>query len=213
MYDYIKGHLVSKQLKSYRGSHIVLETGGIGYLVLTSKSTIEKIGEADELKVYVSLHHKEDAMYLTGFLTKEERDIFNLLRSVSGVGVKTSFGILEEFSVSQLIDIIIREDAKELSKAKGIGSKAAQKIVIELKDKLINRADDVPETSENIQEASDIPSKTLNEVKSVLVSLGYSVSEAQEAVKNVLNYKKDASQPEDILKYSLEYLAHLDEKR
>ena len=76
-------------------------------------------------------------MSLTGFLTKEERDIFNILQSVSGIGVKLALLILDEFSIAELIDIMIREDFKELSRAKGVGAKVAQKIILELKDKLI----------------------------------------------------------------------------
>ena len=112
MYDYLKGHLVSKQINSYRGSHIVLDVNNVGYLIHTGKRTIEKIAE-DEIKVYVSLSHKEDSMSLTGFLTKEERDIFNILQSVSGIGVKLALLILDEFSIAELIDIMIREDFKE----------------------------------------------------------------------------------------------------
>ena len=88
MYDYLKGHIVSKQLKSYRGSHIVLDVNNVGYLILTGKSTIERLNDTDEAKIYVSLTHREDSMTLTGFITKEERDIFNILQSVSGIGVK-----------------------------------------------------------------------------------------------------------------------------
>lgn len=210
MYDYIKGHLVSKQLNSYRGSHIVVETGNIGYVINTGKSTIERLSDNDEIKIYVSLTHKEDSMTLTGFITKEERDIFNILQSVSGIGVKMALMILEEFSISELIDIMIREDFKELSRAKGVGAKVAQKIIIELKDKLINWSNVTPVDVGDIEHPSNINQDTVVEVQSVLISLGYSVNEAKNAIKEILNYKKDALKSEDILKYSLEYLSRQD---
>ncbi|MBQ9246868.1 Holliday junction branch migration protein RuvA [bacterium] len=208
MYDYLKGHLVSKQLNSYRGSHIVVDVNGIGYLVHTGKTTISRLNDEQEIKIYVSLSHKEDSMSLTGFLTKEERDIFNILQSVSGIGTKLALLILDEFSISELIDIMIREDAKELSRAKGVGSKVAQKIIIELKDKLVNWSNVTPVDVEDIK-TKDVDQEALVEVQSVLISLGYSVNEAKDAIKAVLASKKDLSKTEDILKSSLEYLSKM----
>lgn len=208
MYDYLKGHLVSKQLNSYRGSHIVLDVNNVGYLIHTGKRTIEKITE-DEIKVYVSLSHKEDSMSLTGFLTKEERDIFNILQSVSGIGVKLALLILDEFSIAELIDIMIREDFKELSRAKGVGAKVAQKIILELKDKLINWSNVTPVDVADIETSKEVEQDSIIEVQSVLISLGYSANEAKGAIKEVLNYKKDCTKTEDILKYSLEFLSRM----
>lgn len=208
MYDYLKGHLVSKQLNSYRGSHIVLDVNNVGYLIHTGKRTIEKITE-DEIKVYVSLSHKEDSMSLTGFLTKEERDIFNILQSVSGIGVKLALLILDEFSIAELIDIMIREDFKELSRAKGVGAKVAQKIILELKDKLINWSNVTPVDVADIETTKEVEQEAIIEVQSVLISLGYSANEAKGAIKEVLNYKKDCTKTEDILKYSLEFLSRM----
>ncbi len=208
MYDYLKGTLASKQINSYRGAYVVIEVNNIGYLVHTGRRTVEKIPDG-EVKVYVSLSHKEDSMSLTGFLTKEERDIFNILQSVSGIGVKLALLILDEFSISELIDIMIREDFKELSRAKGVGAKVAQKIILELKDKLINWANVTPVDVADIETSKEINSDSIVEVQSVLISLGYSVNEAKNAIKEVLNYKKDCTKTEDILKYSLEYLSKL----
>lgn len=210
MYDYIKGHLISKQINSYKGSHIVVEACSIGYLILTGKTTVERLEGVDEVKIYVSLSHKEDSMSLIGFITKEERDIFNILQSVSGIGVKMALMILDEFSISELIDIMIREDAKELSRAKGVGAKVAQKIIIELKDKLINWSNVTPVDVCEIETATDISQNTVAEVQSVLISLGYSANEAKDAIKRILDYKKDYKTTEDILKYSLEYLSKVD---
>ena len=208
MYDYLKGTIASKQINSYRGAYVVIDVNNIGYLVHTGKRMVEKISDG-EVKVYVSLSHKEDSMSLTGFLTKEERDIFNILQSVSGIGVKLALLILDEFSISELIDIMIREDFKELSRAKGVGAKVAQKIILELKDKLINWSNVTPVDVADIETSKEINSDSIVEVQSVLISLGYSVNEAKNAIKEVLNYKKDCTKTEDILKYSLEYLSKL----
>ena len=213
MYDYIKGHLASKQLNSYRGTHITVEANGVGYLILTGKRTVSKLEENSEVKIYVSLVHREDSMSLIGFPSKEERDIFNILQSVSGIGVKMALMILDEFSIAELIDIMIREDSKELSRAKGVGAKVAQKIILELKDKLINWSNVTPVDVCDIETSDDISKDAVAEVQSVLISLGYSVNEAKSAIKEILKYKKDCSKTEDILKYSLEYLARIDNQK
>ncbi len=208
MFDYLKGTIIAKQINSYRGTHIVLEVNNIGYLINTGRSTIERIQEeTNQIKIYVSLQHKEDIMSLTGFITREERDIFNILQSVSGIGVKLALLILDEFSISELVDIMIREDFKELSRAKGVGTKVAQKIILELKDKLINWSNVTPTDISDIQTIKEIEQDAIIEVQSVLISLGYSANEAKNAIKEVLNYKKEYTKTEDILKYALEYLS------
>lgn len=209
MYDYLKGTLISKQTASYRGIHIVLDVNNIGYVINTGKRTIEKLGsENSEAKIYVSLSHREDSMSLTGFITREERDIFNILQSVSGIGVKSALLILDEFSISELIDIMIREDFKELSRAKGVGVKVAQKIILELKDKLINWSNASPPDISDI-EVKEADSNTIIEVQSVLISLGYTANEAKEAIKEILKTKKNCVKTEDILKSALGYLSSL----
>ena len=210
MYDYIKGHLINKQLNSYRGSYVVVENNGIGYFISTGKTAISRLNDNEEVKIYVSLTHKEDSMTLTGFITKEERDIFNILQSVSGIGVKMALMILDEFSISELIDIMIREDFKELSRAKGVGAKVAQKIIIELKDKLINWSNVIPVDVSDIEPSKNINQDTIIEVQSVLISLGYTINEAKNAIKQIMSYKKELTKTEDILKYSLEYLSKTD---
>ena len=184
MYDYLKGKIVSKQQVSYRGSHLVIDVNSVGYLVNAGKRTIEKIQEDCEIKIYVSLIHKEDYMGLTGFITKEERDIFNILQSVSGIGVKLALLILDEFSIEELIDIMIREDFKELSRAKGVGTKVAQKIILELKDKL--RLEDAFEqklVSVQKETGAGGMGEAAREAVEALAALGYPSSDALKAVR------------------------------
>ena len=157
-----------------------------------------------DVKIYVSLIHREDSMSLCGFLHKEERDLFEILQTVSGVGVKAALTLIDEFSVSELIGIVIKENYKELSRAKGIGQKSAQKIVLELKDKLLARQDYL------IPEATDV---TQNEpecavdAKNVLFSLGYSSEEVENSIKYALSDCGEKINSEEILKMSLQYLA------
>ena len=208
MYDYIKGIIISKQPSSSKGALLVIENGGIGYAVNTTGRTISNLAEInEEAKIYVTLIHKEDAMSLCGFANREERDIFNILQSVSGVGVKSALVLLNEFSGCELISAVIRGDYKELSRAKGIGPKLAQKIIIELKDKLINWQKTAPIDLSDIAPDVNASDETVSEVQAVLFSLGYSPDEAKKAIKLAFSSTEKKDSPEEILKEALRFLA------
>lgn len=207
MLDYIKGKLISKQTASSKGASIVVDNNNMGYLINTTNRNIALAKEeGSDIKVYTSLIHREDAMILCGFLNKEDRDIFNILLSVSGVGMKVALILLDEFSGYDLISAVIRGDFKELSRAKGVGPKLAQKIILELKDKLINWQKSAPVDISGLTEAKEVSNEALSDAQAVLLSLGYSVQEAKKAIKLACGTaKKDSS--EEILKEALHYLA------
>ena len=211
MFDYINGKIVSKQNSVTGGASFVVECNNIGYLINTTGRTVaEALQEGTQTKVYTTLIHREDSMILCGFLNKGDRDIFNILMTVSGVGMKVALVLLDKFSGCDLISVVIKGDYKELSKAKGVGPKLAQKIILELKDKLINWQKnsplDIPDIADK-SSISDVSSEALNEVQAVLLSLGYSSQEAGAAIKQACRIvdKKDSS--EDILKEALSYLS------
>ena len=146
-------------------------------------------------------------MILCGFLNKEDRDIFNILLTVSGVGMKVALVLLDEFSGYDLISAVIRGDFKELSRAKGVGPKLAQKIILELKDKLINWQKDAPiDISDITIESKDVSDDVLSESQAVLLSLGYSVQEAKKSLKLACQTAQKQTS-EEILKEALHYLA------
>ena len=205
MYDYIIGKLANKNTVS-KDKTITVECNNIGYLINFNERNLAQIGNiGNEVKVYVALIHKEDSMSLCGFLTKEERDIFNILQSVSGVGIKVALVLLNEFSTVELISAVIKEDAKLISRAKGVGSKMAQKIVIELKDKLLNWQNTVQLDFSDLQQ-NDINSDIIEEVTSVLASLGYTAEEIKNGIKHCAS-KTNSSNSEDLLKAVLQYLS------
>lgn len=208
MLDYIKGKLVSKQPASAKGASIVVENNGIGYLINTTVRNVGLAGEENsDVKVYTTLIHREDAMILCGFLNREDRDIFNILLSVSGVGMKVAIVLLDQFSGYELISAVIRGDHKELSKAKGVGPKMAQKIILELKDKLINWQKTAPVDISGLSDGKSVSDSSLTEAQAVLISLGYSADEAKAGIKFACKktVKKDSS--EEILKEALSFLA------
>ena len=212
MLDYIKGTLVSKQPSAAKGAMIVVENNNIGYAVNTTLRTIKLAGEENsQIKVFTTLIHREDAMLLCGFLTKEDRDIFNILLSVSGVGMKVALVLLDEFSGYDLISAVIRGDYKELSRAKGVGPKLAQKIIIELKDKLINWQQNAPIDLSDVSDSDsqEVSTEAVSEAQAVLLSLGYSNEEAKKAIKFACKIVEKKDSAEEILKEALQSLAQV----
>lgn len=207
MYDYIKGIIVQKQQNTPKGNFVTLECNSIGYLIETNLRTIGIIGDINkESKIFLSLTHREDFMGLCGFANREERDLFNILQSVSGVGVKVALVLLDEFSGCELIAAVIKEDAKALSRAKGVGQKMAQKIILELKDKLINWQEKMPVDLSDV-DAKDVDTEDVSDAQAVLVSLGYTIEEIKPAIKNAVAKAGKNPKSEEILKQALTYLA------
>ncbi len=207
MYDYIKGILVQKHQNTPKGNFVTLECNNIGYLIETnqrSMSAFKEVGK--DCKIYVSLTHREDFMGLCGFSSKEDRDLFNILQSVSGVGVKVALVLLDEFSGYELIAAVIKEDAKALSRAKGVGQKMAQKIILELKDKLINWQEKMPVDLSDV-ETQNVDTEDVSDAQAVLVSLGYTIDEIKPAIKSAVAKAGKNPKSEEILKQALTYLA------
>ncbi|MCI1273740.1 MAG: Holliday junction branch migration protein RuvA [Clostridiaceae bacterium] len=202
MYDYIKGVFTSK-INTDKGIFVTIEAGGIGYLLLISARDYADIKLDTDGKLYTVLIHKEDRMSLCGFLKREERDIFNILTSVSGVGSKMALMLLNEFDSTDLIGFVLDGNFKALTRAKGVGAKLAQKIIIELKDKLMNYKSEKP-IKINSNKHQD--AQALNDAQMVLVSLGYENTEIESAISKATALKADST-AEEILKEALRVLS------
>lgn len=204
MYDYIKGILISKN-----HPYAVIENNGIGYQILCNSRTLSLLDDTESsVKIYTKLIHKEDSMMLAGFKQKEDRVIFDILTSVSGIGVKVAMLLLDEFSGSELINAVINDDYKLISKAKGVGPKLAQKIILEVKDKLTSLDTTSSVIEGKINASKGIVSKeTLNEVQNILQSLGYTVNEYTNAVEHAAK-KLNKDNSEDLLKETLTILSN-----
>ena len=138
MFDYFRG-LITDKKRTSKGTFITIEVQGTGYLLEITENDFMQVAvdESNAQKIYVLLTHREDAMTLYGFTNKETRDIFQILLSVSGVGAKMAIALLNEFDACDLISLVIDGNFKELTRARGVGPKLAQKIILELKDRLI----------------------------------------------------------------------------
>ena len=202
MFDYIKGILISKN-----HPYAVGENNGIGYSILCNARTLSILGDLNsEIKIYTKLIHKEDSMTLCGFCHREDRTIFDILTSVSGIGTKVALCLLDEFSGSELIGAVIDEDYKLISRTKGVGAKMAQKIILELKDKLTNLNVTSEVTASKIN-TDNISKDTILEVQTVLQSLGYSQNEYQSALE-ISAKKTQKDDPQEILRQTLQILSN-----
>ena len=200
MYDYIKGILANKGI-----SAVTVETGGIGYLLEVTERDFRELSNLNEqVKLYTVLIHREDKMSLCGFVKREDRDIFNILTSVSGVGSKMALKLLDEFPSSELIGFVIEGNYKELTRAKGVGLKLAQKIILELKDKLMNYKETEPI---KISTPSVQNSQAIDDAQTVLISLGYEKDEIKTAMTKAIMQVKENASAEDILKETLKILS------
>ena len=201
MFDYFKGILTDKKFP-----YCSVEVAGIGYQFLINSRTLQNLGELNsEIKIYSKLIHKEDTVLLCGFLNKQDRIIFDILTAVSGIGTKVAFALLDEFDTNELVNAVISGDDKLISRTKGVGSKMAQKIVLELKDKLtkLDITVDLITSKNNNPKVSD---DTINQTVTILQSLGYNKSEYEKPLEQALNaLEKDDSQ--ELLKEVLKILS------
>ena len=200
MYAYIKGTLEIKTTE-----YIVVETAGIGYKIFMSETAIEKLGElGSTVKIYTYLKVREDEMSLYGFNTNEELRMFELLLSVSGVGAKSAIVILSNITPSSFALAVITDDVGKLKKLPGIGPKTAQRIILELKDKLKAIEDTNKDELEEMLIQKEADSEKISEAMSALQVLGYTRKEINKAFEQ---FDKTQLSVEDIIKKGLLYLA------
>ena len=193
---------------------VVIENNGIGFNIKTSAMTIDSLPPVgDMVRIYTYLHVREDAMQIFGFLSKDELEVFKLLLNVNGIGPKGALGILSAISTDDLRFAVLSDDVNLIKSCPGVGAKTAQKLIIELKDKL--RLEDAFEMAvNNNNKKNTVQDNTvivMNEAVEALVSLGYSSKDAIAAVKKVENIQNKNS--EQILKEALKGLAICAESR
>ncbi|WP_454053451.1 Holliday junction branch migration protein RuvA [Clostridium sp. Marseille-Q7071] len=195
MYEYIKGRFIG-----INKDYVIVDNNNIGYKIFTSGNTMSQMPPTDsEVLLYVQQIVREDFIGLYGFITKDELAMFNLLLTINGVGAKATLSLLSICTVRNLKYAILTGDEKTLTKAPGVGKKTAQRIILELKDKI--HLEDMMEDDvahETIIEMDSI----VNEVFGALIALGYSEKEAEKAVKAV---GKDGT-VEEMIKKCLRHL-------
>ena len=179
MYAFIAG-----KIAEITPAYAIIDNHGVGYFINITLNTFTAIGEQPEVKLYTHLQVLEDAHNLFGFYTAKERDMFELLISVSGVGCNTARLILSSLTVNELSTAIANEDIKTIQAVKGIGNKTAQRLIVDLKDKVkkTGYAEEIVETVDNTVK---------NEALSALVILGFSKNAASKALDKLLKQSPD----------------------
>ncbi|HIW83952.1 MAG TPA: Holliday junction branch migration protein RuvA [Candidatus Dorea gallistercoris] len=203
MIEFVRGELAAVE-----ADKAVVDVDGIGFGVFMSGQALGMLPSVGEqVKIYTYLNVKEDAMQLYGFLTRDDLEIFRLLIGVSGIGPKGALGILTGLTPDELRFAVMSKDVKAISAAPGIGKKTAEKLILELKDKLRieDVLDGVVSNGTTPGSASGGSGEVAGEAVQALVALGYGSTEALQAVKKI-EIKEDM-EVEEVLKAALKYVA------
>ena len=175
----VRGTLAYKSI-----DHVIIDVGGVGYRLSIPLSTFYALPETGEVSLFTHTHVREDALLLYGFLTLEEKELFVILIGISGVGPKLAVNILSHIPAPDLKRAIATGDIKRLSGLPGIGKKTAERLVLELKDK-VGPADGLPASSAAEITSGSIASVLSNDVISALVNLGYKEALARKVLENM----------------------------
>lgn len=200
MIDYIKG-----ELTELTPALAVVECHGVGYGVNISLNTFASIQGHKDVKLYIYEAIREDAFTLWGFSNKQERELFLLLISVSGIGGNTARMILSSLTTTELVDAISTDNAKLLKNVKGIGLKTAQRIIVDLKDKIIKTDVASQSNTLGLGEKNPISKEIQEEATSALTMLGFQASASQKVVVSILKEDPSAS-VEKVIKLALKQL-------
>ena len=193
MYDFIRGTLIERN-----PANIVIEAAGIGYIANISLNTYTKLGDSKEALVYIHQSIREDAHLFYGFADKNERELFRNLISVNGVGASTAIMMLSSLSPDEIATAVATENVNVLKAVKGIGIKTAQRIIIDLKDKL-------GKFRENDQILFAPDNTILNESLSALVMLGFVKKDAEKVVSKILQEQPQTT-VESVIRQALKRL-------
>ena len=193
MFNHFVGRIIEKS-----PAHVVIECGQVGYYLNISLTTYGQIGDAKEIKLLVHAVYREDAQLLFGFFTSVEKDVFLLLLSVSGVGANTARMILSALRPNEAIQAISNGDSGMLQRIKGIGAKTAQRIVIDLRDKVggVSSTKDV---------GNEVSSSVRDEAIQALIVLGFSRQSVERIVSSILAKEGDQNL-EEVLRIALSQL-------
>ncbi|MBN2891799.1 MAG: Holliday junction branch migration protein RuvA [Bacteroidales bacterium] len=195
MYEYISGEIVEVS-----PSFVIVETGGIGYFINISLTTYEKINKQKNGKLYIYQVLREDSNAFFGFYEKSERDVFRHLISVSGIGANTARLMLSSLKPNEIINAITEGDVSTIKSVKGIGLKTAQRVIVDLKDKIgkADGSDTLPFTN---------VSPVVEEALSALVMLGFNKKNAEKVIQKITSTNKNVS-VEELVKQGIKNMSN-----
>ena len=192
-------------LDSIEPNKITVNVSGVGYGINVTSSVLKSLSsKGQKIKILTYLNVKEDSMQLFGFSSKEEKGLFLQLLSVSGIGPKGAMNIVSSFELNQLVTAIAKADVEMLTAAQGIGKKTAQRVIVELREK-ISKTYSLDASSGIFDASTDSP--LLKDAVSALMALGYGSKEARMAVSKGVDELSSGASVEDLIKYSLKNLS------
>ena len=194
MIAYLEGKLVEKD-----PTYVVIDVGGLGYHVKITLNTFSQVKGLDQCKIHTHLHVKEDAHTLYGFFEESERKRFLQLISISGVGPSTGLMILSSLSPEEIHSAIVNSDVKTISGVKGIGQKTAQRIILELKDKMTKEELEGHSPVISLSSGNTVKSEAL----SALTTLGINKAVAEKTIDKIMNETTEQVSLEDLIKLAL----------
>jgi len=197
MFDYIKGVLITSSPE-----RVVIDTGGIGYCLRIPATHFAHLTDfGKEVKIYTSLIVREDSQTLYGFLTEAERDLFETLSTITGIGPKTALALIGHMTTEELERAVLNSDTRRLSQTPGIGKKTAERLILEMRDKLKKRGI-TPSKPGHAKMQSPLISDTM----AALVNLGYLPGSAQSAAEKALKEKGDEASLSELITCALKLI-------
>ncbi|WP_420385606.1 Holliday junction branch migration protein RuvA [Roseivirga sp.] len=194
MFAYLKGKLAFQD-----PTYVIIDINGIGYEVKISLNTFSKVKDKESIQLFTHFHVKEDAQVLFGFADQHEKSIFQHLISISGVGPSTGLMVLSSLSPEEVEEAILGEDVRTIQAVKGIGAKTAQRIILELKDKIAKTS----ASGDLINIPSSSRNTIRNEALAALVTLGINKAAAQKSIDKILKERSGEISLEELIKLAL----------
>ncbi|HEY8365908.1 MAG TPA: Holliday junction branch migration protein RuvA [Bacteroidia bacterium] len=188
------------QLEEISPAHIVVDCGGVGYYAHISLNTYSKLKDSKSVMVYIQHVVREDAELLYGFADKTEREVFKLLTAVSGIGPASARMILSAMTAEEVQRNIANGDVRAFKAIKGIGEKSAQRLIVDLRDKVVNASVDL---SQNLDGS---PAAVKSETLAALLALGFAKPQAEKALDKAIQDANNLETTEKLLKVTLKYL-------
>jgi Holliday junction DNA helicase RuvA len=205
MLAYLKGTIVVKEISGGPVDRLVLDVNDVGYELSVAHSTLLLLGQpGDIVTVYTSVAIRETEWTIFGFRDTSERQLFNLLQSVTGIGPKLALGLVGTLGIETLVEAVLSENQKMISQAPGVGAKVAQRIILELKTKIEDFAQTLG--SKPLEPAAG-RSAVFEEVTEILGNLGYTATEIHAALKKAKEKNIESDSAEDLVRFALKALS------
>ncbi len=208
MLAYLKGQIVVKEMSGGPVDRLVLDVNGVGYELAVAHSTLLLLGQpGDTIMVHTSVAVRETEWTIFGFRDNSERQLFNLLQSVTGIGPKLALGLVGTLGIETLVEAVLTENQKMISQAPGVGTKVAQRIILELKTKIEDFSHTLATKSFEPSSLSASKSAVFEEVTEILGNLGYTPTEIHSALKKAKETTLATDSAEELVRFALKHLS------